>query len=98
MKRSLLIRPEAAAEIQEAFAWYEGQSAGLGTEFEGSLEAILDRIRDNPHQYPAVHREVRRALMRRFPYGVFYLADENQIVVLAVFHGRRDPKHWLKRI
>jgi toxin ParE1/3/4 len=98
MKRSLLIRPEAAAEIQEAFAWYEGQSVGLGTAFRDSLGATLDRICENPNQYPAVHREVRRALMRRFPYGIFYLADEQQIVVLAVFHGRRNPKQWRKRL
>ena len=97
MKRALVIRPEAAAEIQEAFDWYEAQSEGLGTAFRDSLEATLDRIRDNPNQYPTVHRNIRRALVRRFPYGVFYLVEAKRIVVLAVFHGGRDPKQWQTR-
>jgi len=98
MRRSLIIRPEASAEIREAFDWYESQSAGLGTVFRDSLGTTLDKIRDNPGQYPVVYREVRRALLRRFPYGVFYLVEKKRITVLAVFHGRRDPRQWQKRV
>ena len=97
MKRALVIRPEAAAEIQEAFDWYEAQSKGLGTAFRDSLDAAFDRILDNPNQYATVHRTIRRALVRRFPYGVFYLVEAKRIVVLAVFHGGRDPKQWRTR-
>ncbi len=47
--------------------------------------------------YPLVHKELRRMLIRRFPYGLFYLMEEGMIVLLAVFHARRDPKQWQSR-
>jgi toxin ParE1/3/4 len=75
MNLTVIFRPEAAAETQEAFAWYEAQRKGLGVEFRDELQHTLDTIQANPNQYPVVHRNVRRALMRRFPYGVFYVVD-----------------------
>jgi toxin ParE1/3/4 len=97
MSRTLVFRPEAAAEVHEAFRWYETQRRGLGLEFLDRLEETLNRVRENPDQYPVVHRHVRRALVRRFPFGVFYIIEDQQIVVLSVFHGSRDPTQWRSR-
>ena len=61
------------------------------------IEEVIDKISRSPHLYPIVHKTIRRALVRRFPYGIFYLQHENGIVVLAVLHEKRRPEEWLKR-
>lgn len=95
--RPVLVRPAAAADIEEAFLWYEGQRVGLGLEFRSELEATIDRVAANPQLYQVVHRNTRRALLRRFPYGVLYRAYPEAIIVVAVMHGRRAPKRWQSR-
>ena len=100
--RQLLIRPEAEAEIAEANQWYNLQAEGLGSEFLRAVEACLSALEREPLAYPKVHQQVRRALLRKFPYGIFFVCEpvdeENErIIVLACFHGRRDPKLWQKR-
>ena len=93
----LIVRPEAEAEIGEAFDWYEERVSGLGLDFILNLDAAFNAILRNPLLYPALHKNIRRALLRRFPYQVFFVYEENRVVVLAVFHGKRDPKHWKHR-
>ena len=89
---------EAEAELEEAQAWYEERSPGLGQAFVTSVQAAIERIRRSPWQFPVVDHEVRRALIRRFPYGVFYLAEEDRVVVIAVFHSSRNPREWKARV
>jgi len=91
------IRLEAEAEISEAFRWYEDKNEGLGSEFMRALDAGLSYIQRNPTAYPIVHKQMRRALLRRFPYSVNYLLEGDKIIVLACFHASRDPKQWKKR-
>ena len=98
MKLTILIIPEAEAEIKEAYQWYEKRSECLGNDFLLCMEEALTKILRNPGVHPVVHREIHRALIRRFPYGVFYQMKEDKIIVLAVFHARRDPKRWKSRI
>ena len=97
MDHSLLLRPEAQADLHEAYHWYEQQREGLGSDFLLCVEEALEKIRRTPELYPVVHKELRRMLIRRFPYGLFYLVEEEMIVVVAVFHARRDPKQWQPR-
>ncbi len=97
MSYEVLIRPEAEAEIGEAYRWYEQQQDGLGSDFIVSLEEGMAKIIEGPERYPVVHRNVRRLLIRRFPYGIFYTIDQNLVVILAVFHGHRDPTAWKMR-
>ncbi len=85
MSKQILIRPEAKAEIQDAYQWYERQRNGLGVDFLLCTEEALSKIRRNPQMYPLVHKKVRRILIRRFPYGMFYLNEETRIVLIAVF-------------
>ena len=94
MKKQIIIRPEAEADIQDAFLWYEQQRNGLGNDFLLCVEEALSIIRRNPEMYPRVHKNVYRSLIRRFPYGVFYIIEEDRIVILAVFHAKRNPKQW----
>jgi toxin ParE1/3/4 len=98
MKRPLIIRPEAEFDLAEAYGWYETQLPGLGSQFLLSVDAALASIQRTPELYPVIHKNVRRSLIRRFPYGVFYVAEQDRIVVLAVLHARRDPRSWEDRV
>jgi plasmid stabilization system protein ParE len=93
----IIFQPEAEAEITEAFRWYEDKNEGLGSEFMRALDASLSSIQRNPTAYAAVHKQMRRAVLRRFPYSVIYLFDTGRIVVLACFHASRDPQQWRDR-
>ncbi len=97
MKRALIVRPEAEADLEEAQAWYDRQRVGLGTDFLLCVEETLDRIVRNPEMYAVLHRDIRRAFVRRFPYGVFYRIVDDQLIVVGVFHGRRNPRAWKYR-
>lgn len=68
----IIIRPAAAADTEQAYLWYERQRAGLGDEFLAAIQTALDDISVHPATYPLIHRDARRALLRRFPYGIFY--------------------------
>jgi len=98
MSLELIIRPEAEADIAGAFDWYESRVRGLGFEFLLVLDAVSNSILRNHLVYPIVHRNVHRALTRRFPYAVFFIVEESRIVVLSVFHVKRNPRIWMGRV
>ena len=98
MSRRLIVRPEAEAEMADAFDWHEDRVPGLGSEFLLCVDAVFNAILRSPHQYPRVHKTVRRALTRRFPFEVFFVEDDERVVVLSVFHAKRNPKRWQERI
>lgn len=98
MSRTLVIRAKAEADLDEAFRWYQAQREGLGEDFLLCVDDVLERVRRTPELYPLVHRELRRAAVRRFPYGVFYVEREDAIVVVAVVHSARHPKTWQSRL
>ena len=98
MSRRLIVRPEAEAEMTDAFDWYEDCVPGLGSEFLLCVDAVFNAILRSPRQYPRVHKIVRRALTRKFPYEVFFVEDDQRVVVLSVFHAKRNPKRWQNRI
>jgi len=88
---------EASADLQEARSWYDNIRPDLGDRFALAVEATIEAIADNPLQFPAIHRGRRRAGVRRFPYGIFFDVQKDRIVVIACFHGRRNPRRWQAR-
>jgi plasmid stabilization system protein ParE len=97
MKKPIVFRLEAQVEFDEAFDWYSQQLPGLGLDFLECVTDVLDLIGSMPESYQIVFEDVRRAVVRKFPYSVLYRIEADQIVVLAVFHSKRDPKSWQSR-
>ena len=93
----LRFRPEVSEEVNEAYNWYEEQQPGIGDDFLACIEETLDRIGKMPESYAFVYRDVRRAIVRGFPYAVYYRVVSSQVIVTAIFHSRRDPKAWQAR-
>jgi toxin ParE1/3/4 len=98
MTYRLSIRPEAEAELADAFAWYERRVPGLGADLLAAVDAAVDSILNNPFQHPVVYRSVRRVLTRRFPYQILFVVEDDLVTVIGVFHGARDPKRWQGRL
>jgi plasmid stabilization system protein ParE len=97
MNLSVTFRRAARTEFIEAAAWYENQRAGLGVEFIAEIERCVDAAAERPTTYEAIYKDVRRVVANRFPFSVYFRAEERRIVVLAVFHGRRNPVIWQDR-
>jgi plasmid stabilization system protein ParE len=90
--------PEARDDLSDAYAWYEKQRPDLGDELFASIEACLERVVQMPTMHEFVHKDYRRALVRRFPYAVYYKSAGEEVVVYAVYHTARRPSRWRKRL
>jgi len=93
----LIIKPLAEIDAKEAMLWYNDKLEGLGREFLLSLDAKINAIQRNPKQFPIKYKNIRRALIDRFPYGIFYIVKNNTIYILAIIHTKRNPTTWKKR-
>ncbi len=98
MDVELLISPEANQELEEAYSWYEERRQGLGEEFLSCVEATIQTIMRNPGLYAKIFKDYRRALIRRFPYAVYYEYIDNKIFVYSIFHTSKNPGKWKSRL
>jgi plasmid stabilization system protein ParE len=98
MKYRLVVRPEAEADIDEVYRWYEGQRPGLGRRFLSEVKTALESLREYLTSYQIIHEQVRRILLNRFPYALFYRIVDNSTLVFACLHVRRDPQRWQERV
>ena len=92
-----IFRPAAAADVEDAYRWYENQRAGLGEEFLAAVSSVVEFLLTCPEGFPVVYRQTRRANLHRFPYSLFYRIVDDQIIVVACMHGRRHPRRWQSR-
>ncbi|WP_439623270.1 type II toxin-antitoxin system RelE/ParE family toxin [Gemmata sp.] len=97
MNLPLVLRAEAEAEFDEAFDFYNDKRTGLGVEFVAEVQRVFDRLSANPLIHREVFADVRKSVVRRFPYCVFYRPHPDRVEVLAVFHTSRDPQIWQSR-
>ena len=96
--KPLILHPKAEAEFDAAIAYYEKQRSGLGLEFHAEIESAFARIQNNPLAFAQINqRGVRRCLIKRFPYSIFFLEFEDYLWVAAVAHQKRRPGYWAKR-
>jgi len=98
MTVEIRLRPEVEGDLLEAANWYEQQRIGLGTDFLNAVAVTLSRISAFPSAYPTVYKSTRRALLPRFPFGVFYHVEDERVVVIAILHGSRHPRNWRSRL
>lgn len=98
MSYSLDFLPNVEDEIIDASLWYENKKEGLGLDFLLSVEAALHSIQRNPLSYQTVFSNARRAITKRFPYGIFFVAEKSSITVIAVISFHRHPSNWQQRL
>ena len=90
-------RTEAATDVSLARDWYDAQSTGLGDSFVGSLEKTVDLIAALPEAFPEIAAGLRRALLARFLYALYYRLDGSIVDVIACLHSRQSPSRWRSR-
>ncbi len=98
MSCPLIITPEAEADMEQAFRWYQAQRIGLGEDLITCVEKVFDRITHFPEIHAITYRNVRQTLVRKFPYVVCYVFENDRVEVIAVFHAHRDPTSWQARV
>lgn len=91
-KYQITFLPLAEEELASAALWYEEQRKGLGSQFLTAVEASIEAVKRTPMLFAIVHQDIRRARVKRFPYGIFFTHDEHEVVIVSVFHARRKPK------
>lgn len=97
MSWRLVIDPLARGDVADARDWYDGQRAGLGGEFVDEVNAAVGRFRHQPLVHAPIHRTLRKAVVRRFPYVILYRVEGDAVTVVAVHHTSRDPGGWQAR-
>jgi len=93
MSYKLVLKPEAIFDLQEAFNWYEAQKTGLGYELIGEVDSSFEKIIKHPLHYTAIKERYRRLKVNRFPYLIIFETVGNSIIILAMRHTSRRPKH-----
>ena len=88
----------AQQELDEAISYYNGQVAGLGDAFLLEVVAAIERIRRFPEGWHPLTEHIRRCRLRRFPSGLIYQPDKNEIIIIAVAHSHRRPSYWRDRL
>ena len=95
--QSVLFSQAARTELLAAQSWYEREAPGLGRRFRNEVDAVVERLTDNPQHFPVVFKNVRRARTRRFPYALFFVIQTDVLFVIACFHSSRNPTRWQRR-
>ena len=97
MTLRIVFRRAAKSEYEDAAVRYNEQRPGLGEEFAIEIEDAVAKAASAPERYPVVFGDIRRTVARRFPYSIYFRIRNEFMVVLAVFHGRRNPVIWQRR-
>ncbi|MBN2611217.1 MAG: type II toxin-antitoxin system RelE/ParE family toxin [Bacteroidales bacterium] len=99
MRYQVYFRKEAQQDILEAIKWYEKRRVGLGDELFIAIENEKHFIEQNPYHYEEKYKGIRKAITKRFPYILYYRIElNNQVLIYAVLHMKRNPQQWKKRV
>jgi plasmid stabilization system protein ParE len=90
--------PAAAEEYLESCRYYSGIEARLGAAFSLSVESAIGRIQARPEMWPEIEEDLRRCLLKRFPFGLYYTVEDDFLLIVAVLHMRRKPGSWRGRV
>ena len=98
MSFTVRTRRSAQADIRAAARWYDQQRTGLGKDFVAEVKEVVRRLSQTPRMHQIIKGHVRRALVQRFPYCVYYTVGKKVVEIIGVFHAKRDPAVWQARI
>lgn len=97
MSRQLIVTRDARADIADAVAWYRERSPESADRLRTELESVYASLVEYPEMYPIVYRRFRRALLRKFPFAVFFVIEPDSVLIVAVTHQARDENAWKRR-
>ncbi len=88
---------DAKKDIRKNAKYYEGKQSGLGHDYLDEVGKALERIKQNPRQFPQIYREVRKALTGRFPHQILFIMKSVGVIVFSIFHSSQNPEKWKSR-
>ena len=88
----------ASMELAEAVAYYDNKTEGLGDRLVAEVRSAVSYVEEYPQSSPVISRGVRRKVLAKFPFDLFYAVRESEISILAVAHESRRPGYWRSRI
>lgn len=89
--------PGASEDYAAAYSWYHDRGTTLAANFETEVDRGVRLISRNPLRWPKFDNQRRRFIVRKFPYSIIYDLHGEEVVVLAVAHGKRRPYYWQER-
>lgn len=99
MPKTLILTPQAEKDFEDAHDWYESQDPGLGKEFARCVDVKITSVLRAPHQHQFVYKStVRRALVNRFPFSIYFVEQQDAISIFAILHQHRNPESWKSRV
>ncbi len=98
MRFTLRYLPEAKRELHEGIAWYAKNAKGLGKKFSLAVNQALKPLRKMPKMHSLVVKDIRRAVVKDFPYIVLYRVTDKEVIVISIFQTDQDPAKWQSRI
>lgn len=93
-----IYHPEALAEYADAALYYEERTVGLGADFTVEVESAIQSVLNTPDRWRCIEEDIRRFLVRRFPYGILYTIEQDYVLILALMHLSREPGYWRHRV
>ena len=92
------VSDNAKEDLRNSAKYYEAKQVNLGHDFLDNVDDVLERIKENPKQFPIIYKETRKALIKRFPFQVLFVIRNIEIIVFAIFHSSQNPNKWKTRI
>jgi hypothetical protein len=87
----------AVREMNDAIAYYELQFSGLGTAFKEEIKKAINRIIKYPNAWPIVDENIRKYILHKYPYNLYYSMEKDHLYIIAIAHQHRKPNYWIDR-
>jgi hypothetical protein len=84
-------------EMNDAIAYYELQFSGLGTAFKEEIKKAINRIIKYPNAWPIVDENIRKYILHKYPYNLYYSMEKDHLYIIAIAHQHRKPNYWIDR-
>ena len=97
-KKRFKILEQAELELDEAYDYYEYELQGLGEKFIEEFRRGIKRILNYPYAWSFIQDNVRKCVLKKFPYNIIYAIEDELIIILAVAHQHRRPDYWIDRL